>query len=180
MPQYAVPISTITSAWLTSPNVGPNEHLNIDEGIISGAPDEDSTYIYHTAATKIWQGLATSVTDPQTNGGHILRCRMRWTNPSAFPAPLVTMQMGTALDGIIVNRQISGAAGTRYRTNTYVLSDGEASAISTYSLLALGFTWQAGTADVIACTAIELEVPDPPATSGQRGWYFPQWRYGRT
>lgn len=162
MAQTLLPISQISNSnWLGESSETTNLHLKIDE---SGSPN-DADYIQTTGVNGavIKFGL-TSVTDPASSSGHILRTRYQFSS-------------GTQTFNLTMNLRDGGGAGTLRATKTIVvdigtvgwvdhvwtLSGAEADAIVDYTTLKLEFSSASPDSDEIPFISRSyFEVPDAP------------------
>lgn len=135
MPQFARPSAdTVRTAWTEDDSTTDTLWEEINESSPS-----DADYIKTPAppGTNEYETLLTSVTDPVSSSGHIMRWRRRKQPASGSADINLTvrlMQGGTQ----IVSRADNAIPGS-FTDTSYTLSAGEADAITDYADLRLEF-----------------------------------------
>lgn len=165
MTQYAVPISDISKAsWIQLAGDGDADAFDEnDEGIDSGSPDDAST-AWQTDATNsvsrtIEFGL-TSLSDPSSSSGHILKARVAKSSASGAQLDgVLYLYQGTTL--IATSSTVTNITET-WQTITLTLSSGEADSITDYTALRGRFvgTLGAGASRRARISAMEFQCPD--------------------
>ena len=133
MAQFGRPSAdTVRTAWTDQAGGTTNIYTTIDETVAS-----DADYIKTAAppGTNEYETLLTSLTDPVSSTGHIMRWRRRKQPASGSAQINLTVRLlqgGTQ----IVSRADTDIPGT-FTDSSYTLSAGEADAITDYTDLRL-------------------------------------------
>jgi hypothetical protein len=175
MAQIAAPISDIADGSSTGcgPCSGANNYSLLDEGI-SATDDGSSMSSYGDgsgdAATFIECGI-TSLTDPVSSTGHIIRAR--WAHGLGCTSPNATgqqtdltlvLKQGTTV--ITTQTQVNVISGA-WETFTYTLNATEANSITDYTALRLKtYKTEVGGGSNRNCNVSTLEFECPDAPSG--------------
>lgn len=135
MPQFARPSAdTVRTAWTDQAGGTATIYTTIDE---TAASDADYIKTPTPPGTNEFETLLTSVTDPVSSTGHIMRWRRR-KQPATGSAQIdltVRLLQGTTQ---IVSRSDTNLPGT-FTDTSYTLSAAEADAITNYADLRLEF-----------------------------------------
>ena len=143
MPQFARPNATTVIGNYTDQGGGvTNIHLTIDE-----VTADDADYI-RSPTSPINEACAfalSSVTDPVSSTGHIMRMRTSTDLASQevldFVQQLRQGYVSEASQGTLIASQTrAGVSSTTWTTSTYTLSGAEADAITNYASLFFRFT----------------------------------------
>jgi hypothetical protein len=175
MAQYALPVlhdaSEVKTSWVQLAGDGDGYASDeLDEGFGSGrgsgsGPD-GATTAWQTdntsSVTRTYECAITSLKDPQSTGGHIIRAHgaKSVTGGCTLTATLYLFQ-GTTHIAASAPTVISATA---YSTLSYTLSAAEVEAITDYDnlRLRLSVVFSTGTARRGRVSALELETPDAP------------------
>lgn len=135
MAQFARPSAdTVRSGWTDQAGGTTTIYTSIDESVAN-----DGDYIKTAAppGSNEFETLLTSVTDPVSSSGHVMRWRRRKQPPSGSTDINLTVRL---LQGAveIVSRPDNAIPGS-YADTSYTLSAGEADAITDYGDLRLEF-----------------------------------------
>lgn len=135
MPQYARPSAdTVRTGWTDQSGGTTNIYTTIDE---ASASDADYIKTPTPPGTNEFETLLTSVTDPVSSSGHVMRWRRR-KQPASGSAQInltVRLMQGTTQ---ITSQSDTNIPGT-FTDTSYTLSAGEADSITDYSNLRLEF-----------------------------------------
>ena len=169
MAQYAVPVADISKTdWSQRAGDGDGDAFDeLDEGIDSGVPDDDTTAwqtgFLNNGETRTIECTLGSVTDPGVHTGHIFKIRARASGSTGVNrAGVIYVYQGTTL----ISTSDSTTFNLAYATKTHTISEAEAGNITDYTDLRIRavFTWgTAGTARSIIITGMEAEFPDASA-----------------
>lgn len=135
MPQFARPSAdTVRTGWTDEAGGTTSIYTGIDEAVA-----EDVEYIKTAAppGTNEFETLLTSVTDPVSSSGHIMRWRRR-KQPASGSADInltVRLLQGTTQIKSVADNAIPGS----FTDTSATLSAGEADAITNYADLRLEF-----------------------------------------
>ena len=150
MAQFARPDSDVTLTRFDSPFWS-----RVDEV----TPDDTTTEQrseFNTASGALYELTLSSVTDPVSSSGHILRVRHFSTPTLVSNQILIELRQGAST--VIASGTFD--ATTSYVTYTIALSGAEADNITDYTDLRVRGTTQATTNERLVTTWIEFEVPD--------------------
>ncbi|MCJ2531688.1 MAG: DUF11 domain-containing protein [Candidatus Thermoplasmatota archaeon] len=165
--QFAGPSGTVSTGGLTA--VGAATHHEATNEV---TPNGNTDYVEADSADTTLEMNLSSVTDPQTGEGHILRFTAESLGGGASPERLNVdlYQNGT----LIVNAFASYAVNRdAYQTYSYILLTTEADSITNYSLLRVRITVATlGGGEIIRVTQAEFEVPGLliPGTPSDTAW----------
>jgi hypothetical protein len=155
--QYARPDGTASAGNWAEVNA-PSLHGATDEI----TANDNTDYAQTTTNDDTMELTLSSVTDPQTGTGHIIRFRMMTLGTGSKERCQVQLFEGTTPIASTNNEQSQDA----YTTHTYTLVSAEADNISDYS--DLRFKVVSSSVDVdetVRVTWVELEVPDAAAAT---------------
>ena len=181
MAQYAVPTSDISKTdWAqrgTSGDSDADAFDELDEGINSGAPDDDTTswqtLSLSNGETRTIECKLGSVTDPGVHTGHIIRARVRASGTTGCTrTAVIYCYQGTTL----ISTSASASVDLGYQTKEHTLSEAEAANITDYADLRIRLigTWGVGgTARSMIISGMEMEVPDVSG-GGKPHYYYAQ------
>lgn len=149
MAQYGRPISDIsTGNWATTP-LWSDLDDNLDADYITSGKNP--------AADTFENALTSTLSDPSSSSGHIVRARLYCSKANNGTATVYVYQ-GTTL---IATYAIPGNLATAFTTYSYTLTGIEADNITDYTVLRIRVVVN-GTANVyVYCAWTELEIPDP-------------------
>lgn len=156
---YGVPISDVSKTnWSEGVGDGDGDAFDeLDEGIISGTPDDATTYWTTTStgtANKL-QCNITSLTDPSVDTGMTMRVRYRYTGGTpATDALFVLLSQGTAGKYLVGLNAHSGD----WETRAITIPEATVATITDFTDLELAMYIGAGTG-TLDLTAMELELP---------------------
>lgn len=162
MAQYSRPSSDVDiTSWTCS--TGSDRYALVDESVAN----DDTDYIWrsatHVLPTDATMGMS-SVTDPVSSSGHILRARARLESAGG-----ATLTCTLSDSGSIITTQDFLMDDTGYATFEYTLSGAEADAIVDYATFKIYVLARDGGGNNVRLTWVELEVPDvAPPTLHQR------------
>lgn len=160
MAQYVRPSADLVThaSWTSTPYWS-----KIDDGA-----SEDNIFVTNTAPNLEWFAVdGSSVTDPASSTGHILR--VRWTKGAGGGTTELTVELrqgyvSEASQGTLIATLTSSTATSSSETTyTHNLSSGEADSITDYSDLQFRISGQrqgGGTGRQIDIEFVELETPD--------------------
>ena len=152
MAQFARPASDITnSTWTAS--TGATLYGCIDE-----TPASDTDYIRATGNSQTCEVKLSSVTDPVSSGGHVLRLRAKATGTSTAEKWTVTVYQGASL--IATAFSTTNVTRSSFNDYSYTLTAAQADAITNYADLRVRIVVTQGSGETIDVSFIELEVPD--------------------
>lgn len=135
MPQFARPSAdTVRTGWTDQAGGTVNIYTTIDEATAS-----DTDYIKTAAppGSNEFESLLTSVTDPVSSAGHVMRWRRR-KQPATGSADInltVVLRQGTTAIKTVADNAIPGT----FTDTSATLSAAEADAITNYADLRLEF-----------------------------------------
>ena len=149
MAQYGRPISDIsTGNWATTP-LWSDLDDNLDADYITSGKNP--------AADTFENALTSTLSDPSSSSGHIVRARLYCSKANNGTATVYVYQ-GTTL---IATYAIPGNLATAFTTYSYTLTGTEADNITDYTVLRIRVVAN-GTANAyVYCAWTELEIPDP-------------------
>lgn len=155
MAQYGRPSSDITNnTWSTLPTGGQALFEQVNETPYSDT-DYDRANGVQTMEVKL-----SSVNDPSSSSGHILRLRAKATGASGAEKWTVTLYQGaTLIATAFSNTTVTRSAFNAY---SYTLTVAQANAITNYADLRVRIVTSASSGEYIDVSWIELEVPDVP------------------
>lgn len=134
IPQFARPSAdTVRTGWVDEADGVTDIYTGIDE-----VTAEDAEYIKSPTppGTNEFETLLTSVTDPASSTGHIMRWRRRKQPPGGATINL-TVRL---LQGVTqITSQADNGLPTSFTDTSYTLSAGEADSITDYTDLRLEF-----------------------------------------
>jgi hypothetical protein len=146
--QYARPIADIlVGSWGTTP---------LWDKLDEVAPDDATTQVQsaNRPTNDTFEVRLSSVTDPQSSSGHVVRIRMYGNTSHTWSAYLY---QGATL----IKTLVSGAVPpSSYITNSYMLTAGEADSITNYADLRVRIVANGSANGREYVTWIELEVPN--------------------
>lgn len=140
MAQFARPSAdTVRTGWTDQAAGTTNIYTTIDESVAS---DADYIKTATPPGTNEFETLLTTVTDPLSNTGHVMRWRRRKQPASGSNDVNITVRL------LVSTTQITSQAdnvipGT-FTDTSYTLSAGEADAITNYADLRLEFVASGG------------------------------------
>ena len=162
MVQYAVPIADIQKLnWAQSSGDGDGDAFDeLDEGVISGTPDDDATdwFSNNTGAEDSIRCQVTALVDPwwdHTN--HKVYVRVRANSGHIAPTQLSLYQ------GAVQIATMQQLVNVTWTTVTLTLSEAEAATITDYTDLRIDVHRYSGTdgdGNQLWCSAMEFECPD--------------------
>lgn len=153
MAQFARPNSDITTTSWT-PSTGTTIYQCIDESTAS-----DTDYGTGTGtASELIVGLS-SVLDPGSSSGHIVRLRAMSTGSGAGEKWTVELYQGTSLIATIISN--APMSRNSFGDTSYTLTSGESDSITNYGDLRLRFVpTTMGASESIVLSFAEMEFPD--------------------
>lgn len=158
-PQYGVPIAdTSKTNWTLgagSSGTSTNAFDELDEGIISGAPDDATSYWTTSTALALISVSLTSLTDPLDNTNHVLRVRFKLSDIT--DTVNLCLLQGT---DFITYAVVPGAMTTAWQTGTLNVKELNAANITDYTNLKMFVQFGAGASGTLDVSALELEIPD--------------------
>lgn len=166
MAQFVRPISTLdnTGVWVTAPLWS-----KIDDSVGSGDADSISADGSPTSGEPFTVDGST-VTDPLSSTGHVLRVRASKASGGANYNVVVQLRQGyvnEASPGTLIATLTASTIATTATTYTLTLSGGEADSITDYSDLQFrvyGEKNGGGSNRNTTVYDVELEVPDAPTS----------------
>lgn len=167
MAQFARPIATdVAGGWLNQSGSGTNLHLNVDETVAS-----DADYVHDNLSGTTLRFSLTSLTDPLSSSGHVMRWRYQWADGSnSFNLTLRLKENTTTrvTRTILVDIGVVG-----FTSGSYTLSGAEADSITNYTNLKYEMLInQVSFDEQINISWLEFEVPDAPVGGQPTGGRF--------
>lgn len=140
MPQFARPSAdTVRTGWTDEAGGTINIYTGIDESVA-----EDVEYIKTAAPPGVneFETLLTSVTDPVSSTGHVMRWRRRKQPASGSDDVNLTVRL--LQGGTQITSQADNVIPGAFTDTSYTLSGAEADAITNYADLRLEFVASGG------------------------------------
>jgi hypothetical protein len=152
MAQFGRPSSDITTDWTTTPLWSKLDEVSPDDG----------DFITGTGTAKTFEVALSSVTDPQSSTGHVVRIRAKATGSGAAER-LNTWGLYQGVTAIATQN----ASITRDSFNEYsiTLSGAQADAITDYTDLRIRGLTSQGASETIDVSWVEFECPDATVTT---------------
>lgn len=175
MAQFARPISdyNFPASFTGTPvNSAGNRYQNIDE-----VTPSNTDYNYcdnNPGGSDVASHNLSSVTDPESSSGHIVRYRYVRTNAGTPSGTGTSVNLTVVLYQdvtVIAQKVISGITSGTWISDSFTLTDTEANSITDYSLLRIQFNPSGGGGSPanrrgVGYSWAELEVPDAPVGGG--------------
>lgn len=153
---FGVPISdALKTNWAQGAGDGDGDAFDeLDEGIISGTPDDATTYWTTSTAAAWLQVGITSMTDPGTDEGFVIRMRVRCTTTAQ-----INLKLRDNSIGYTTGSGFSVSAVDTWETIAFTIPAIGVDDIVDFTDLEMMVQLHTGATGTLDVTALELELP---------------------
>lgn len=149
MTQFARPTSDITTgSWVVTPLWSKVDEVSAD----------DSDYITSVTNADTMECAVSSLTDPVSSTGHVIRLRAQATGSGAVERINLGLVQGTTVIATALTTITRGS----FNNFSLTLSAGEADSITNYGDLRIRLTAALAATEVLDVSQIYFECPDAP------------------